>query len=139
MIALGLDSQSTNIEPCIHRSSRSVFLFHIWILGCCNSTNVPLIFYFQPETHFFLGNMLSAKGNLTGAIWHYEEALNQNLGHVDAFNMLRILKCYLKFHRTAQSAAPKESTAPCCNKGSNSPTAKKVESKINCKNVSVTA
>ena len=52
------------------------------------------VILFQPETHFFLGNLLFAKSNLSGAIYHYEEALSQNAVHKDAFSSLRIIKCY---------------------------------------------
>ena len=55
---------------------------------------ITVLFLFQPETHFFLGNMLAAKGNLTGSIWHYNEALNQNPGHQQAFTMLRNLRYF---------------------------------------------
>ena len=65
----------------------------------------------EPETHFFLGNMLAAKPqvNLTGAIYHFREALAQNPTHKEAFTALRTIMCYQKFHRPQQSAAPKES------------------------------
>ncbi len=49
-------------------------------------------FFPQPETHFFLANMLAAKGNFTGSKYHYKEALHQNPNHQQAFNMLRMLK-----------------------------------------------
>lgn len=85
--------------------------------------------------------MLSAKGNLTGAIWHYEEALNQKPDHAEAFQTLRMLKCYQKFHRTAQSAAPKDITAPGtanCQKAAGAQVTKPpVESRVLCKNVSL--
>lgn len=100
--------------------------------------NVSIIL--QPVTHFFLGNMLSAKGNMSGAIWHYEEALNQDSLHTDAFNTLRIIKCYQKFHRSTQSVAPKVETLPTvasnCHK--TSPVLKSpLESRVVCKNVSI--
>ena len=60
----------------------------------------------QPETHFFLGNMLAAKFNWTGAIHHYHEALSQYHQHKAALHSLRIVKCYLKFQHSAQSMAP---------------------------------
>ena len=72
----------------------------------------------QPETHFFLGNLLSAKGNLTGAIAHYQEALHQKPEHEAALNGFRILRCYERFHRSQQSvvrnaAAPGPASAEC--------------------------
>ncbi|CAD5117844.1 DgyrCDS6590 [Dimorphilus gyrociliatus] len=60
----------------------------------------------EPETHFMLANLLAAKGNTSGAIYHYEECLHQQPDHQQALTMLRALNCYIKFHRAAQSSAP---------------------------------
>ena len=45
---------------------------------------------------------MSAKGNMTGSIWHYEAALNQQHSHVDALSMLHTMKCYQKYYRRTQ-------------------------------------
>ena len=102
--------------------------------------NILVKFAFQPETHFFLGNMLAAKGNLSGAIHHYQEALWQQPDHKNVFNTLRVVKCYQKFHRAAQSAAPKDTkpSTPSCQKGAAPavPTNQETESRVGCKKVS---
>lgn len=74
-----------------------------------------LFFYFftfldcpQPESHFFMGNLLAAISNISGSVHHYREALNQNPHHTDAYASLRIISCYQKFHRTAQSSVPRD-------------------------------
>ena len=73
----------------------------------------------QPESHFFLGNLLAAKHNLSGAVDHFELALRQSAIHKDAFSMLRVTRCYQKFHESAQSQAPDtnaKAKQPCVNK-----------------------
>ncbi|KAK2174533.1 hypothetical protein NP493_797g01042 [Ridgeia piscesae] len=73
----------------------------------------------EPESHFFLGNLLAAKSNLSGAVEHYEQALRQSAIHKDAFSMLRVTRCYQKYHQSAQSQAPvsnPKSRQPCVNK-----------------------
>jgi len=69
-----------------------------------------LFVVWQPEIHYFLANVLAAKGNLTGATNHYKQALLQEPEHDRAYASIRTLKCYDKFHRTAQSAAPKQAS-----------------------------
>ncbi|CAL1533702.1 unnamed protein product [Lymnaea stagnalis] len=65
----------------------------------------------EPSTHFFLGHLLWATRNYTGAAHHYHEALAADPGHQGALDAVRAMKCYLKFHHAAQSAAPQESPA----------------------------
>ncbi len=82
--------------------------------------------------------MLAAKGNLTGAIYHYEEALVQLPKHKMALSALRSAKCYVKFHQAAQSEVPvvvETPTTPssCPGKGKNEC---KVDNTIMCKHVS---
>lgn len=62
-------------------------------------------------THFTQANLLAAKQNETGAVYHYEQALSLDPDFKDALNMLRNLKCYTKFHKTAISNANKVSFA----------------------------
>ena len=55
-----------------------------------------------------MGNLFAAMGNVTGAIFHYQESLRQDPLHKAAFTSLRIMHCYQKFHRNAQSSVPRE-------------------------------
>ncbi|CAH1785951.1 unnamed protein product [Owenia fusiformis] len=84
----------------------------------------------EPTTHFFLGNLMSAKSNMTGAIWHFEEALNQDSKNTEIYATLRIVKCYQKFHQAKTSAAKTEVKEEACKHG----TAAERESRIVCKN-----
>ena len=94
--------------------------------------------YSQPDTHFFLGSLLAAKGNLSGSIHHYEEAMAQNALHKEALESLRIIKCYQKYHRSAQSAAPKHSaTTTDLNKCGQPGADTGGDPKVYCKNVSL--
>ena len=89
----------------------------------------------QPESHFFLGNLLAAKSNLSGAVEHYEQALRQSAIHKDAFSMLRVTRCYQKYHQSAQSQAPvsnPKSRQPCVNKVN-------TDSHVICKQVGVSS
>jgi len=58
----------------------------------------------EPETHFLLGNILAAKGNMTGAVAHYRSALDLEPAYPDGLAQLRIPSCYLKFHSLANKA-----------------------------------
>ena len=94
----------------------------------------------QPESHFLLANLLAAKNNQTGAIHHYEEALLQDPGHKDAYSLLRSIRCNVKFHRLAQSAAPKDTLSQQClsscqQKGSVLQVKNHMETRVICKNV----
>ena len=55
-----------------------------------------------------MGNLLAAISNISGSVHHYREALNRNPVHSEAYASLRIISCYQKFHRTAQSSIPRE-------------------------------
>ena len=55
-----------------------------------------------------LGNIMWAKNNYTGAAWRYQNALEADPQDQEAVNTLRALKCYLKYHHSAQSQAPLE-------------------------------
>ena len=55
-----------------------------------------------------LGNIMWAKNNYTGAAWRYQLALEADPQDQEALNTLRALKCYLKYHHSAQSQAPLE-------------------------------
>ena len=52
----------------------------------------------EPETHFFLGNLLAAKGNMTGSIEHYRAALRLEPDFPGGVAQLRIPSCYVKYH-----------------------------------------
>jgi len=59
-----------------------------------------------------MGNLLAANSNLSGSAHHYRQALTQNPEHVDAVSSLRIIACYQKFHRSAQTAVPAAESSP---------------------------
>ena len=62
---------------------------------------------FQPITHFTQANLLAAKKNESGAVYHYEKALEYDADYKPALNMLRNLKCYSKYHKAALAQADK--------------------------------
>ncbi|XP_013405857.1 uncharacterized protein LOC106170523, partial [Lingula anatina] len=86
-----------------------------------------------PLTHHFLGNILAAKQNISGAIYHYEEALKADPNNQDFLNMLRTVKCYQKYHQNNQNPARKESTGQQKCGPPGQPNSKETESRIVCK------
>ncbi|XP_076450500.1 tetratricopeptide repeat protein 17-like isoform X3 [Babylonia areolata] len=62
----------------------------------------------EPSSNLLYAHILWASSNHSGATWHYRRALEVQPDHLDAFNTLRALRCYLKYHQAAQSAAPVE-------------------------------
>lgn len=52
-----------------------------------------------------MGNLLVATHNYTGAVWHYEQAMQNPFGLKEAYNALRMIKCQQKFHQLDQSDA----------------------------------
>ncbi|XP_041366225.1 tetratricopeptide repeat protein 17-like isoform X2 [Gigantopelta aegis] len=62
----------------------------------------------EPQTHFFFGNVLWASKNYTGAVWHYRESMDGDPANEDCLNTLRAIRCHQKYHQTAQSVAPTE-------------------------------
>ena len=97
----------------------------------------------QPDVHLFYGNLLWATKNFTGAVKHYEKSLDILPENQVTFNTLRAIKCYLKFHHSAQSVAQKDSGnqqgANCQQKTGNGNGGKnghETESRVICKNVS---
>uniref|UniRef100_A0A2C9KLB1 Tetratricopeptide repeat protein 17 n=1 Tax=Biomphalaria glabrata TaxID=6526 RepID=A0A2C9KLB1_BIOGL len=86
----------------------------------------------EPSTHFFLGHLLWATRNYTGATHHYHEALAADPSYQGALEAVRAMKCYLKYHHAAQSAAPQES--PANGQGNNcQPKPSETESRVICK------
>lgn len=92
----------------------SLEVYPAFMYVCYNSSaDVASLWIFQPELHFFMGSMCAEKGNLTGAMWHYEETLLQQRDHSEALDMLEKIKCHYKFYRHTQSAAPKKDAVTC--------------------------
>lgn len=96
----------------------------------------------QPASNLLYAHLLWASSNHTGAVWHYRRALEVQPELRDAFNTLRALRCYLKYHQAAQSAAPVETpTTPlthnCIQKpaSGNGATGGQTESRVICKTV----
>ena len=52
----------------------------------------------EPETQFFLGNLLAAKGNMSGAVLHYRAALRLEPDYPGGLQQLRVPACYLRHH-----------------------------------------
>jgi tetratricopeptide (TPR) repeat protein len=96
-------------------------------------------FFLQPDSHFFFGNLLWVTKNYTGAVKYYEKSIDIQPEHQEAFNALRAIKCYLKYHHAAQSAAPVETPQPnqpnCPHRVHNKN--QETESRVICKNVSM--
>ncbi|KAK7486422.1 hypothetical protein BaRGS_00022346, partial [Batillaria attramentaria] len=95
----------------------------------------------EPASNLLYAHLLWASSNHTGAVWHYRRALEVHPELQDAFNTLRALRCYLKYHQAAQSAAPVESATtpltqncaqkPAANNGAS--TSGQTESRVICK------
>ncbi|XP_025087686.1 tetratricopeptide repeat protein 17-like isoform X2 [Pomacea canaliculata] len=62
----------------------------------------------EPASNLLYAHLLWASSNHTGAVWHYRHALEIQPDLNEAFSTLRALRCYLKYHQAAQSAAPVE-------------------------------
>ncbi|KAL4224492.1 Tetratricopeptide repeat protein 17 [Mactra antiquata] len=60
---------------------------------------------YHPSRQFIWGNIEWARKNYTGAAYRYHLALEADPNNNDVMNTLRGLKCYLRFHQAAQSAA----------------------------------
>lgn len=58
----------------------------------------------EPETHHFLANLYSAKGNMSGAINHHRAALKLEPQFPGGLYQLRIPSCYIKFHSSSASS-----------------------------------
>ncbi|VDH90415.1 Hypothetical predicted protein [Mytilus galloprovincialis] len=91
----------------------------------------------EPDSHFLYGNLLWVTKNYTGAVKHYEKTIDIEPEHQEAFNALRAIKCYLKYHHSAQSAAPAEMSQPnlpnCPQRAQNK--GQDTESRVICKNM----
>ncbi|KAF2356914.1 Tetratricopeptide repeat [Trinorchestia longiramus] len=62
----------------------------------------------ESETQFLMGNLLSAKGNLTGALYHYEKVLSLAPDHPHARDYLTALACHA--HQTSLLQQPSSSS-----------------------------
>ncbi|KAL8577739.1 hypothetical protein ACOMHN_065556 [Nucella lapillus] len=62
----------------------------------------------EPTSNLLYAHLLWASGNHSGSTWHYRRALQVQPDRLEAFSTLRALRCYLKYHQAAQSAAPVE-------------------------------
>ena len=72
--------------------------------------------------------------NYTGAVYRYELALEADQGYTEVLNTLRALKCHLRYHQAAQSAAPVEVLSN-CQMGTSLDTPES-ESRVICRHVS---
>src|SRR6218665_1981201 len=86
-----------------------------------------------------MGNLLAAVGNLTGAVHHYQMALAQDRLHGAAHSSLRLILCYQKFHRKAQSSVPKDIPPSPCPDGKTTFTSGADEPHVICTQVSFLA
>ncbi len=50
----------------------------------------------QPETNFMVGGMYNVKGNLTGAIFHFRQALRMDPGFDEAIRLLTPPSCVVR-------------------------------------------
>lgn len=80
----------------------------------------------DPDSNFFIANLYSAKGNMTGALHHYQQALRMNPDYKSAFQFMYVPACQMKFKKpTSKHSRKKQSTcatggmsAECLNKNS---------------------
>ena len=52
----------------------------------------------DPDSNFFIANLYSAKGNISGAIHHYRQTLRMLPDHPHALHYLLIPECHAKFN-----------------------------------------
>ncbi len=70
----------------------------------------------DPDSNFLIGNLLSAKGNMTGAKHHYLQALRMNPDHKHAMQFLHVPACHMKFKTSkpnSSSVNTKINKKPC--------------------------
>lgn len=65
--------------------------------------------YFESDSLFFMGNLLAAIGNVSGAINYYQDALGLDPTHDSALKNLRMVLCLKKFHLSHQTLASHQS------------------------------
>ena len=51
----------------------------------------------EPDTNFFIANLLSAKGNLTGAMHHYKQSVQMKPDYAAALQFILVPACDMKF------------------------------------------
>ena len=51
----------------------------------------------DPDANFFLANLLSAKGNLTGAMHHYKQSVQMKPDYAAALQFILVPACDMKF------------------------------------------
>ena len=57
----------------------------------------------DPDTNFFLGNILSIRGNLSGAIQHYKSTLKMVSEYHQALDFLKYPACESKFKQSTDT------------------------------------
>ena len=62
----------------------------------------------EPEINFFLGNLLSASGNFSGALFHYKQAVKMKPDYSPALQFLLVPACEIKFGGTRKTETPQK-------------------------------
>jgi tetratricopeptide (TPR) repeat protein len=92
---------------------------------------------FQPSAQYLMGNLNAAKGNFTGAAYHYERALEIEPDNQDVVMLLKGMRCYFKFQQAQQSSADsgQNPQTPRCQRKIQEDETHQTESRIICKTV----
>ncbi|RXG71025.1 Tetratricopeptide repeat protein 17 [Armadillidium vulgare] len=84
-----LDLPLVNLASLLYKGGHIDDSLHIALKALqINSTEV--------ETNFLLGNLYFGKGNLTGALHHYENVLTSSPNHLEAQQYFNVLSCHMK-------------------------------------------
>ena len=67
----------------------------------------------DPDTNFFMANLLTAKGNLTGSLTHYKKSLHMRPNYAPASQFILIPACELKFKTFSKVEKPAKNAANC--------------------------
>lgn len=70
----------------------------------------------DPDSNFFLANLYSAKGNMTGALHHYKLSLAMRPDFAPAWQFIHVPACDLKFKKPNKVSSSCQSSSECMSK-----------------------
>ncbi|XP_064634712.1 tetratricopeptide repeat protein 17-like isoform X2 [Lineus longissimus] len=91
---------------------------------------------YEPSAQYLMGNLNAAKGNFSGAAYHYEKALEIEPESQDIIMLLKGMRCYFKFQKAQQSStdeADQHPQTPRCQRKVQEDDTHQTESRIICK------